>query len=443
MSATVVIPTTLTSPGLARTLDSVIASASLLGPDSEVLLVVNGTASRACLPRVDSPLLRVIELERASAPAARNAGIDAAHHDTVIFTDDDCLVSESWCTDLHRALRGEGRPAVAAPVRIAVNGPVTAFLNHQRFFDAPALDASDVRYLVTANCGYRRDLAPPDHRFDPVNFNNAAEDADFGYRLRDAGIPLHWLTSSTPIQHALTESITEITERFLRYGRANARLYLRRGRWRESVPCALDWYQSIVRAEYLEYRRFWEFPQPQVRNAFTLYDLLVTACFLCGYLEELGAHLNHRLITVESDYLTDRWRAMADRITERPASSEAPDWTDLPVDFHRLRRPARTGDVPIRDVARELQRHAVPVRSVPRHVDDELRAWTDEFDAETTRVNQRLYRVWDDLDTGDGEMSIEALESAARSVGASFSDGCHDIEKMMYDRNELPRRTMP
>lgn len=432
MSVSVVIPTMLVSPGLVRTVDSVIESMAGASDGSEVILAVNGVRPGQSAPRFDTPMVRVVELDRASAPAARNAGIEVAKNDAIIFTDDDCAVAESWCRDMDQALNREGHTAVAAPVRIAVEGPVTAFINHQRIFDAPAVDAEQVRYLITANCGYRRDLAPESFRFDDLNFNNAAEDADFGYRLRDAGTRLHWLGSAEPTVHVLSESITEITDRFLRYGRGNARLYLRSGRWRESVPGGLDWYGDIASGEYVEYRRFSEFAGLEVRETFALYDLLLTASFLIGYFEEVGAQLNCTLITVEHEQL----KASIQRLTADGDSTDGDiDWCNLHADFTRLNAPRRPHNNEGLAVSAVLREHVRPAGNLPPPVHDQLRAWREEFDQETSGVSSRLIKMWDDINKNGPQLGMGRMESMLRSAGASFNDGCHDIEKMIYLRN--------
>jgi hypothetical protein len=65
------------------------------------------------------------------------------------------------------------------------------------------------------------------------------------------------------------------------------------------------WWPRLVRrhreCEYIEYRRFCEFPVREVRDVFAVYDLLLTASFLIGYLQEMGTHLNHLLVEVDLD----------------------------------------------------------------------------------------------------------------------------------------------
>ena len=43
-----------------------------------------------------------IYLPEANVSLARNAAIDAASHDTIVFTDDDCAVQPQWCAQFAR-----------------------------------------------------------------------------------------------------------------------------------------------------------------------------------------------------------------------------------------------------------------------------------------------------------------------------------------------------
>lgn len=430
VSLSVVIPTVWSRPAVPEAITSALRSAALLGSDVEVLVVGNGPRSRPEAVNLRAPGLRVLHLDRASAPAARNAGIAAARHDAVAFTDDDCRVPAEWCAAMDRALNHDGHVAVAAPVDLTVSGPVTRFLDYQRYFDAPAIDSSRARYLITANAGFRRDLAPADVRFDDRNFNNAAEDSDFGYRLGDRGVTLHWLGSAPPAVHVLSESVTQITERFARYGRANARLYRRCGRWREAVPGGLGWYQDIVRGGQADQRRFDEIVSAPLRRAFCTYDLLVTASFLMGYLEEMSAELAYPLIAVDRAGLAAGWQRVAGELGEVPAG----DRKRLSVDFGRLGSSAALDPEPIRAISAVLRRHATPAARVPEWVLAELNLHAGVFDQEIERVGRRLSGVVDELAARRHRLTPATLHGELRALGTTFSDGCHDLERAMASR---------
>lgn len=432
MNVTVAIPTTLERSGVRRTVESAIASASRCGDDSEVLVVANGDRSRAPLENIGSPLLRVVHQERRSAPGARNLALETARHDTLMFTDDDCVIPETWCSDIQDALTRQGWAAVAAPVRISIRGLVTSFIDYQRIFDAPPETSDETRYLITASCGLRRDAIPCGFRFDDVNFNNAAEDADFGYRLRDAGIAIGWLGATDPVLHTLNESTEEITERFLRYGRANARLYARKRRWEESVPGVLDWYAALVAGTSDDFRRFDEFVDREVREAFTVYELMLTASFLIGYLDELGNEVDYPLVNVDYQRLHEGWqqatRGLQAEISETPC-----------IDFSRLgRRSESRGAIPAWLPAL-LRECAPPVPTTPpAHAVSVINANLKDFTALQDGIRHRITVLRHELTEDDlHSISVHELAHRFRRSAVAFNEGCHELERMRYNEREM------
>ena len=135
MPVSVVIATTLRRAVASQSVRQAIESVRAAGPDAEVVLVVNGAPPDA-RPAVRAPELRVLHSPTPGISTARNLGAAAARHDTVLFTDDDVLVPPDWAPRMAAALAGGEHVAVAAPVRMVVDGPVTAFMEHERDFDA-------------------------------------------------------------------------------------------------------------------------------------------------------------------------------------------------------------------------------------------------------------------------------------------------------------------
>ena len=425
MNVTVAIPTTLEYRSIRRTVESALGSAARCGPGSEVLVAVNGTADRDRLAHLDSPLLRVLHLPRRSAPGARNAALTAARNDTVLFADDDCLLPPSWCSDLGTALAGGGIPVVAAPVRVRLDGPVTAFIDYQRLFDAPPDGSGGALYPVTANCGMRRSLLPDGLAFDDVNFNNAAEDTDFGLTLRTAGHTIGWLGDTAPVSHQLTESIDEISARFLRYGRAHVRLHTRRRHHRAVLPGALKWYRRMTAGADTGFRRFSEIADPAVREAYIVYDLVLHACFLIGYLEELGAEWGCPLIHIDHDELAAGWRTVAGRLPVLRTQPFAPDYS------HLGRGPAARVPVPPWFPAL-LRRHARPIALDPVHREfTDHAAGTEAFEKARRAAYLEIHSLWtaSGADLGDATTVYRTL----RAAGASFWEGCHELETLLHE----------
>lgn len=430
MTISLAIPTTLHSPHVHQAIERVLTSAAPL-PQAEVLIVVNGVTPTSYELRVDAPAVRVLRAERAGAASARNVALQAATYDTLLFTDDDCLVPETWCTDLARDLLNQQAAVVAAPVQVAVCGPVTAYLNHRRAFDAPPLDAHRVIYPVTANCGVRRDLLPESMQFDAQNFPSAgSEDTEFGYRLRDAGLTINWLADCAPVEHVVSEDIREISDRYMRYGRGHASMYYRCGRRDQSIPFAHETYRSLCVKTWNRYRRYPELSDDRIRARFATYDIVQNASFLVGYLEALGNFLGHPLISPDHAALACGWQRISRELDDAIGHLPARIWQHLPIECSRLAKQTTFLDSSVRagSIADHLQRHApLSGQSLPSAV----HTWLTRHEWDSTEYEEaqlRLKGLWQAILDGGGHITFDELNACIRAVGLSVHDGCHSIE---------------
>lgn len=431
MSVSVVIPTVLARPSVARSIEQAIAAATRTGQDAEVILVVNGPAAAGRDLPIRSPYLRVLRLERASAPGARNVGIQQARNETICFTDDDCMVPDDWCTTFVTALRTSGAAAVGGPVRLAVQGPVTAFINHQRVFDAPPDGRGGLKYVVTANAAYRRDRVPVDHRFDDLNFNHAAEDADFGYRLHDGGYEMHWLATSTPVKHRLAESIHEITERFMRYGRANSPLYLRKGRWQESIPDPLAMYGALCSGTSLDIRRFDEVDDAASRFMFSCYSQVQSAAFVLGYLEAVSAELDEELVTIDEPALSEAWETLDEELRQAVAGAyPTNDELQLTFRFDQLNHRYRQRDFSAfhQALAKRLSACAPISKKISNATRTLLNSDSERSRAARAQTEQRFEALL--RATGVPGLPTEVFDQLARRAGLTFTDASEYLETL-------------
>ncbi len=445
MAVSVGIPTTGERPTLRRTVETAIRSASLASQDADVLVVVNGRGDAPGLGRIDSPLLRVVHLKERNVSRARNCAIDRARHDVLLFTDDDGVVPESWCTELSTALRERSWAVVSAPVRVPVTGPVTALIDYQRIFDPPPA-GPDEAHMLYGNCGLRRSLIPRHVRYDEDHLPAAAEDVGFSFALRAAGLRIGWLADAAPWLHSLQESLSEITGRGFRYGRGSARLHLVGRHQKMAVPRALSMYASMASGKYQEYRRFPEFISPGVRAAFTALDFMLNASMRVGYLDELGTELGCRLIDLDSDALNAAWREIYLRVLADVRDMSAGDWANLPTDYARLEQdPDSPGhdQAAAASVAAALGRHAPLTKDKP--VADSLRMPNlepspgDPSSGPATAAAQtpaagRLAAAWDSLPQDRGLIRRRDLERCIRSAGLPFRQGGLQLEAVLRAR---------
>ncbi|MER7275137.1 glycosyltransferase [Dactylosporangium sp. NPDC000244] len=425
------IPTTLERPHVRECVEAALASAALLGPDTEVLLVANRVPAGATYDGPADPRLRVLRSDPAGVSRARNAGVAAARHDTILFVDDDLVVPPSWCTEMHQALRG-GCAAVGGPVRLRVVGPITAFMNHQRFYDAAPMDGEMGGLLVTANAGYRRDLAPPGPPFDTEHHPHAGEDTDLALRLRAAGRRIGWLaTPSTPVHH-VEENVPALVVRALRDGRSSAHIYARHG-LRAPVQCLPSpWrvYCASLAGRPDYYRLYGEIDALPVRALFATMSLVLINCLHAAYLHETGRLFDHPLVSVDEDALVAELSTALSSAIEA-ASGVAPEvWGRLPMSLSPDRvRPTLEGLVPVAEIAAIFNRHAprgtTPTRQLFNHLNRGDGAWINRAMNERDRAAE----VWRRLLPRIDEATLDTLETEARRAGLTLGDVCGYLDR--------------
>jgi hypothetical protein len=427
-----------------ESVEGAIRSATRASTDAEVLVVVNGRDRAPALRAIDSPALRVLFLDQRNLARARNIGLDQARHDTVLFGDDGAAYPLSWCAELAGALRDARYPVVTAPVRVPVHGPVTAYLDYQRVFDAPPVDGVQAQ-TVTGNCGLRRDLVPPAIRFDEVNTPMVAEDVTFGHALRAAGIRIRWLADAAPGLHTLPERVEEIIDRFLRYGRGAAHVWWRGTAPAISPPRLLALARRLAAGHHVGYRRFPEIAPPGVRAAFTVYDRMLDVAFLVGALDELGelGELGDRagrpVVAADLAALRDAWRDVGAR------AGALADWCDLRVDLSRLDSRTDAAEPLVTEIVAAFGRFVQPSavgaapepavvsgadvpgiagvageRLYPPHRPAQFPGGSDP---------SRLLEVWRQA-IGTGEPLVPAeLNRRVRAAGFSYRTACSLIER--------------
>ncbi len=417
MSASVVIPTTMRRATATEAVASALAAAGRLD-GGEVIVVVNGPREGRRQLELRSSLLRVLESPEGRVASARNVGLREAANDVVLFTDDDCLMPAAWPERLARRLRTDAA-AVATPVEVRREGPVTTFLDYQRIFDPQPADASTVEFPIGASLGFRRDLV--DVSFDErMTFG---DDVEFGCSLRDRGIPTLYDAEAGPLVHLLPESLETITERFIRYGRTSATLFLRGGRVAWSIPRAAPLYASLCENRVLAPRRFEELANREVRTLFATYDLIQLGSFLVGYLSRATEILGREIIDVDWDALERGWEEIEAALPALPDR----DWRSLRVDFGRLATTRQGRRPPLAaEVGRHLFRTAGLVADLA--VDHELDVAADEIAQRGERIQRRSNAIWTELRRGALQPEADALARRLRDVGVTFREGMQMIE---------------
>lgn len=113
--ATVIICTRDRAASLARTLDSLVAAASLITDTWEVIIVDNGSSddTTECASSYSGSVpIRVVAEPKAGLSNARNAGVRASKGEFILWTDDDVLVDKRWLSAWFSAFKGHPDCAV-------------------------------------------------------------------------------------------------------------------------------------------------------------------------------------------------------------------------------------------------------------------------------------------------------------------------------------------
>jgi len=419
MTVSVLMPTLALSPTINDAVESVLTSLEA-AIDGELLLIADGDEAFHRIAVAGPPKeVRVLRGSGQGAAAARNLGLSEAHNPIILFTDDDCVVPPTWATQMVKGVKRWG--AVGGPVRIPQRGIITSFLDHHRPFDAPPLDSTSVRYLVTANAAVHRDIIPSSGFRDDL-FNNACEDAELGYALRDMGIIIGWCDDSTAVEHMLSEGIGEIIDRWFRYGVANAKISWHLGRWKESVPDADLWLRDITKGEWADYRRYLEIQDLSSRTNFASLGIVLTASFLMGYLSAVSDLCGKRFIEVDRTAMSEG----TCQILESDASKVVVDFS-YPERANAHHRSLNESQIEELNAA---VARACNLKSPNRTASEFLAQWREAVKARQQELNEASVEAWQSVgDDGD----LHLIEMALRARGVPFADGMHEIEKFLIN----------
>lgn len=440
MSVTVVIPSTLDSPVLDRCVDAVLRSATRVSPDAEVIVVANRVRGGRP-PTVRSDRLRVLHSAPDGTATARNTALAAARHDTILFTDDDLIVAPDWCAHLYTALHSGAR-AVATPVRMDVRGPVTAFMNYDRLFYPPPVDATRARLLVTASAGYRRDLVAPGTVFNSDRHQFFGQDTEFALTLTDQGVPIRWLPDAPPPVHHIEEDVAAVVTRSVKNGRGSARIYIARRLLHNYLPSALAVYAGYADGTFTGYRRYREIGPVGVRVAFTTLNLIRTGLINAGYLWDLGTAYGHAFVDLDVDALVDGARTVLAGLGDLLARVPAEQWRDVPVRFGAGLTDAPGIDelVPVGAVAGVLDRSARRTgRPVPRALAHVLGRDDATWYQRHMHDRARLLALWRRMQPDASTLTLAAFEERVRAIGISLPSGLSLLEQVAGQTGRVNR----
>lgn len=188
----------------------------------EIIVVDNDSADRtAVIAARFAPRVRTIREARRGASAARNAGIRAARHAYVAFTDADCVPERQWLRELVAAATGPaaadfvgGRIVAHAP-RSAVETFAASLMDQER-----AIRVYWPPSVVTANLIVRRALFQTIGLFDESL--RRGQDVDLAYRAHFYHRATFAYAERAVVGHVNPRTLPALFQKGIQHGRAVA-----------------------------------------------------------------------------------------------------------------------------------------------------------------------------------------------------------------------------
>ncbi|KAA0022894.1 glycosyltransferase [Antrihabitans cavernicola] len=260
----VIIPAYNGLPDIVEQLDALAAQDS--PPPFEVVVSDNGSTDGLAdvlhaYPHRSRLRLRCVDSSATQGtPHARNAGIDAAQGDFLLFTDQDDRVHPGWVAAMSEAAREFD--AVGGPIEVqTLNSPRVA---SWRIVPAPD-ERFETAYLPFAhgnNFGMWRHVVDRIGQFDEA-FVGGGEDGDLSWRIQQAGMTLGHAPDAM-VAYRLRTTMKATWRQALAYGRSSAQLtqkHRENGCPRRPITFNIAWNLRLLATNPLLPQRLSRFPR--------------------------------------------------------------------------------------------------------------------------------------------------------------------------------------
>jgi glycosyltransferase involved in cell wall biosynthesis len=214
-SVSVVVPTFNRAGSLDRLLHAIACCEQPSG-GFDVIVVDDGSTDQTAEVVERHPGVRYLRQQNSGPATARNRGWRSAQGDVVVFTDDDTLPDRRWLVELVEDLGS--MDAVGGQVRPLVPGYLADFVQLEQHV-SHGVDDDGVRYLVTANCAWRRRALEELEGFDEGFSDASGEDTDLTLRARAAGLSLG-VTPRAAVAHDNRTSLRGLMRTYFKHGRS-------------------------------------------------------------------------------------------------------------------------------------------------------------------------------------------------------------------------------
>ena len=193
----------------------------------EIIVVDDSSTDATGDAARESGVDRVLHIPHGGPSKARNAGIEAARGEIVLFTDADCEPAEDWIAAMVAPLRDSQVMGVKGTYRTQQSSLIARLV--QLEFEiryARMVELERIDFIDTYAAAYRRALLVEYGGFDTAFPIPSAEDVDLSFRLARAG---HWLVFAPDawVWHRHPATPWRYLARKARFGYWRALLYVR------------------------------------------------------------------------------------------------------------------------------------------------------------------------------------------------------------------------
>ena len=216
----IVIPVKDNQKGIDKLLESVFVSQISEFYPKEIIIVDN---NEVMCTKINTKFLgKGIEIKlfhcKTKGPGnARNVGWKRAKGKWILFTDSDCIMTNSSIQEYIKS--DNGSIGYAGNVKSIEKGPVSDYYDSQQILIPLQNEFEEPEYLITANCLVYHEALEKINGFNPKIRIAAGEDVDLGIRLRNYGKLTY--CKKAIIMHNFDECIDDFKKRFVRYGKGN------------------------------------------------------------------------------------------------------------------------------------------------------------------------------------------------------------------------------
>ncbi len=193
----------------------------------EIIVVDDGSTDATGDVAREAGADRVVRISHGGPSTARNAGIEAARGEIVLFTDADCEPAEEWIACMVAPLNNPQVMGVKGTYRTRQSSLIARLV--QLEFEiryARMMELERIDFIDTYAAAYRRALLVEYGGFDTAFPIPSAEDVDLSFRLARAG---HWLVFAPDawVWHRHPGTLGRYLARKARFGYWRALLYVR------------------------------------------------------------------------------------------------------------------------------------------------------------------------------------------------------------------------